>query len=33
MFFPAGIPLALVVGLVIYNARVEAQRARKSSAK
>jgi hypothetical protein len=33
MFFPAGIPLILVVGLVIYNARLEAQRNKKSGAK
>jgi hypothetical protein len=32
MFFPAGIPLALVVIAVVWNARLEAQR-QKSAAK
>jgi len=33
MFFPAGIPLVLVVGAVVYNAYLEAKRLPKSSAK
>jgi hypothetical protein len=33
MFFPAGIPLILVVGLIVYNARVEARREKERSAK
>jgi hypothetical protein len=33
MFFPAGIPLALVVAAVAYNAWLEAQRMKKGSAK
>lgn len=32
MYFPAGIPMSMVVALVIYNAYQEAQRAKKSSA-
>jgi hypothetical protein len=30
MFFPAGIPIALVVGLVVYNSWQEAQRTKQS---
>jgi hypothetical protein len=33
MYFPAGIPLALVVVAIIYNARLEAERMRKSGIK
>jgi hypothetical protein len=33
MFFPAGIPLSLLVAAVVYNSWLEAQRAKKSAAK
>jgi hypothetical protein len=33
MFFPAGIPLALLVAAVVYNSWLEAQRMKKSAAK
>jgi hypothetical protein len=31
MFFPAGIPLALVVVAIVYNSRLEAERMKKKS--
>jgi hypothetical protein len=33
MFFPAGIPLALVVVAIVVNARLEARRMQKTPAK
>ena len=33
MFFPAGIPLALVVVAIVYNSYLEAQRYKKPAAK
>ena len=33
MFFPAGIPLALLVAAVVYNSWLEAQRMKKGAAK